>query len=238
MFMNVLSLAAQRPRWGPIAATLASVLAGWMALFSTSAFAIPLFARQTGFDCSQCHTNFPELTPFGRQFKLEGYTRSDPKVAPLVPIAAMTWVSVTSVSNNKNADGTNAFLKNGDPVWEGGSLFTGGRITDNVGAFVQWSYNNLAPSGDGNPNDLAGHSGIDNTDIRAVIRPLWGTTPVVLGLTVNNVMTMSDVWNSTPVWGYPFKSPPLGPGYGSGTFLESQTRLAGFGLYAWIDKTW
>ena len=36
--------------------------------------AVPSFARQTGMNCVACHTSFPELTPFGREFKLNGYT--------------------------------------------------------------------------------------------------------------------------------------------------------------------
>lgn len=39
-----------------------------------SARALPSFARQTGQPCGACHTDFPGLTPFGRQFKLGGYT--------------------------------------------------------------------------------------------------------------------------------------------------------------------
>ncbi|MCF6173328.1 MAG: substrate-binding domain-containing protein, partial [Campylobacteraceae bacterium] len=39
-----------------------------------TAMAIPSFARQTGLSCAACHTVFPELTSFGRQFKLNGYT--------------------------------------------------------------------------------------------------------------------------------------------------------------------
>ncbi len=35
--------------------------------------AVPSFARQTGMTCAACHTVFPELTPFGREFKLNGY---------------------------------------------------------------------------------------------------------------------------------------------------------------------
>ena len=42
--------------------------------FSTPAIAIPSFARQTGQPCGTCHTVFPELTPYGRRFKLGGYT--------------------------------------------------------------------------------------------------------------------------------------------------------------------
>ncbi|MDA8364135.1 MAG: hypothetical protein M0Z84_10055, partial [Gammaproteobacteria bacterium] len=45
-----------------------------LALSSQQALAVPSFARQTGLPCEVCHTVFPELTPFGRLFKLNGYT--------------------------------------------------------------------------------------------------------------------------------------------------------------------
>lgn len=45
-----------------------------MTLFQEVAFALPSFARQTGQNCASCHVDFPQLTPFGRQFKLSGYT--------------------------------------------------------------------------------------------------------------------------------------------------------------------
>ena len=35
---------------------------------------IPSFSRQTKLPCSACHYGFPQLTPFGRLFKLNGYT--------------------------------------------------------------------------------------------------------------------------------------------------------------------
>jgi len=35
---------------------------------------VPSFTRQTGLACSACHYQFPQLTPFGRLFKLNGYT--------------------------------------------------------------------------------------------------------------------------------------------------------------------
>jgi hypothetical protein len=41
---------------------------------SRPAQALPSFARQTGQPCGTCHTDFPALTPFGRRFKLLGYT--------------------------------------------------------------------------------------------------------------------------------------------------------------------
>src|ERR1700692_2616630 len=39
-----------------------------------SARAVPSYSRQTGLPCASCHYAPPELTPFGRTFKLEGYT--------------------------------------------------------------------------------------------------------------------------------------------------------------------
>ncbi|HTT67992.1 MAG TPA: hypothetical protein VMF70_08190, partial [Gemmatimonadales bacterium] len=45
-----------------------------LALGAVPAAAIPSFARQTKLPCSACHTQFPELTEFGRVFKLNGYT--------------------------------------------------------------------------------------------------------------------------------------------------------------------
>jgi len=36
--------------------------------------ALPSFARQTGQPCGRCHTDYPGLTPYGRLFKLGGYT--------------------------------------------------------------------------------------------------------------------------------------------------------------------
>jgi len=43
-------------------------------LATTPAQAVPSFARQTGLACEACHTIPPELTPFGRRFRLNAYT--------------------------------------------------------------------------------------------------------------------------------------------------------------------
>jgi hypothetical protein len=52
--------------------TLAAVLV--IGLPPRHAVSLPLYARQTGQPCATCHTAFLELTPFGRRFKLGGYT--------------------------------------------------------------------------------------------------------------------------------------------------------------------
>src|SRR5580704_17116678 len=51
------------------------VLAGFLTVgFAPPAQALPSFARQTGQPCGTCHTDFAGLTPFGRRFKIGGYT--------------------------------------------------------------------------------------------------------------------------------------------------------------------
>ena len=56
----------------------AAVAFGFICLVSfwvvTPAEALPSYARQTGQPCGTCHTDFPGLTPFGRRFKIGGYT--------------------------------------------------------------------------------------------------------------------------------------------------------------------
>src|ERR1700758_1880688 len=57
------------------AAMFAAALGGFLTIgFAPPAQALPSFARQTGQPCGACHTDFPALTPYGRRFKLLGYT--------------------------------------------------------------------------------------------------------------------------------------------------------------------
>src|SRR5260370_26644896 len=63
--------------WGCFAIVLLfGAMVAWLAsadLSGRPANALPLYARQTGQPCAACHTAFPELTPFGRRFKLGAY---------------------------------------------------------------------------------------------------------------------------------------------------------------------
>ena len=53
------------------------------------ASALPAFARQTGQPCASCHTALPQLTPFGRRFKLGSYTMQGGDVWREVPQLAV-----------------------------------------------------------------------------------------------------------------------------------------------------
>jgi hypothetical protein len=71
----------ERPRASPHRAFTATIVfcCGFLAvvalgLSTRQAQALPSFARQTGQPCGTCHTDYPGLTPYGRRFKLYGYT--------------------------------------------------------------------------------------------------------------------------------------------------------------------
>lgn len=187
--------------------------------------AIPLYARQTSQPCASCHAGFPELTPFGRAFKLGGYTLG---TRPLVPLSAMVLGSVNRIAD----DAAGAYAKSGSPVFEGGSVFAGGKVSDNLGGFVQWTYDNLASqNADGS---FHGHSSVDNVDLRFAGQFSVRGVPVVAGLTLNNAPMVQDVFNSTPAWAYPYQSPKVASeGFGPlSTFIESQPRVVGLSAYA------
>ena len=113
---------------------------------SNDAQAVPSFARQTGQNCVSCHAGgqFPELTPYGRMFKMTGYTIGE-RTMPLSGMGVFSYAKVadTTKSDDPGAD----FYKNGAPLFATGSLFAAGKIADNVGAFVQVTYDNYAVQG-------------------------------------------------------------------------------------------
>ncbi|BCB27120.1 cytochrome c [Sulfurimicrobium lacus] len=160
--------------------------------------ALPLFARQTGQNCVACHAGgqFPELTPYGRAFKLTGYTIGD-RVA--VPLSVMGYASYTKVSDTSKSDNPAAdFAKNGKPVIGGGSVFAGGKITDNIGAFIQWTYDNYAAQGVN--GEWHGHSSMDNVDIRYADRFISPKRDLIFGVSLNNNPSVSDPWNTASAW--------------------------------------
>ena len=229
------------------------VLAGAAVFLATLGFtspsdAIPAFARQTGQDCVACHVSWPELTPYGRYFKLTGYTIGKTAISSeglnFVPMAVMaqgsvTWTKNNNVTDPETGDTTSAVQRNGGAVFSGASLFLAGKVTDNLGGFIQWTYNNLATTADGT---LGGHSNIDNTDIRLAGKysaadagePDW-----IFGLTLNNNPTVSDPWNSTPAWGFPFTTAPLAVTPAAATLIDGglAQQVAGLGGYVFWQKT-
>jgi len=209
---------------------VATLVLGMAVSILPAAHGNPLFARQTGLNCMSCHTVYPELTPFGRKFKLTGYTMGEREK---IPLALMTVASINHIADNTDkSTGEKLFGKNGDPVLDAISLFSGGKITDYAGAFIQWTYNNLSTTDNMN---FAGHSALDNTDIRLVKKFGNEEKPTVIGLTLHNNPTVQDVFNTIPAWSFPYWSPSVAaPGRGTPTFLETGARVAGVGGYGYL----
>jgi len=154
------------------------------------AHAIPAYARQTGQNCQACHAGgqFPELTPYGRLFKLSGYTLGTRDI----PISVM---GVASLSKSLHPDSDPEFAKDSNLIFQTGSVFLGGKITDNLGIFAQATYNNY----DGD-SGYQGVWGSDNFDLRYADRFISPTSDVIFGVSLNNNPTVTDVWNSAPAW--------------------------------------
>ena len=67
--------AACRRQCRVVSATAVLLLAGFLTIgYAPPANALPSYARQTGQPCGTCHTDFAGLTPYGRLFKIGGYT--------------------------------------------------------------------------------------------------------------------------------------------------------------------
>jgi hypothetical protein len=169
-------------------------------LLPQSVSALPVFARQTGQNCVACHAGgqYPELTPYGRMFKLTGYTIGK-RTVPLAVMAVGTYAKVSSTTDAANGTPNQTYAKNGTPLlFSSGSLFIAGKITDNIGAFAQITYDNYASqSADG---DWHGHSGADNIDVRYADRFISASQDVIFGVSLNNNPSITDPWNTAPAW--------------------------------------
>jgi hypothetical protein len=87
---------------------------------------------------------------------------------------------------------------NNNFAFDEASLFYAGRIYKNLGAFVQLTYDGVADT-----------LFLDNTDIRIADQKDWLGQNFVYGVSFNNSPTTQDVWNTTPVWGFPYASSPI-----------------------------
>jgi hypothetical protein len=196
----------------------------WM--LSSPAEAVPSFARQTGLSCTACHTAFPQLNSFGRDFKLRGYTMTTDtkgetdrlKEGRLPPISFMLQASYTGIDvAEPGAQNGNAALP------DQASLFYAGRISDKLGAFVQITYDGIDD-----------HFTMDNADVRFS----GEHESVVYGLTLNNNPTVEDLWNSTPAWSFPYASSGVAPAPTAAAQIDGTLaqQVVGLGAYAFVNK--
>jgi hypothetical protein len=191
------------------AAALSLVGFAAFALGTPAAHALPSYARQTGQDCAACHNGFPELTPYGRLFKLNAFTFRGGQ-SNLPPLAMMLVPSFTHTDSGQPGGAAPHFGPN-DNFSFSGSLFYGGAIASSlgIGAFAQVTYDHAKR-----------HFNWDNSDVRYAHATSLLNRETVFGVTVNNNPTLTDLWNSTPAWGYPFVSSSLAPTPAAATLIE------------------
>lgn len=196
------------------------------------AHALPAFARQTGQNCVACHAGgqFPELSPYGRLFKLTGYTIGTRNV----PLSVMGVASFTK-SSNPTSDAQ--FSKDAAALFQTGSVFLAGKITENAGVFAQATYNNY-DSQDPDSGRWKGKWASDNFDLRYADRFIDTSSDLIAGLNLNNNPSVADPWNTAPAWiqYVPTQFGVMGPD-ASPIIAQLGSQVAGVGGYAFWNKT-
>jgi len=190
--------------------------------------ALPSFAVQTGQPCAACHVGAfgPQLKPYGRDFKLHGYVASDGQDhGP--PLAMQVQTSFTHTGEPQAGGAAPGFRPNDNVAIDVLSLYYAGKITTDTGAFIELAYNGIQQQPQWG-----------NIDIRHAAEGELFNKDLIWGQTVNNAPTVSDPWNSTPVWGFPYNRSSLAPLPMAATLIDGELaqRLAGGGFYTlWND---
>ncbi|WP_158883517.1 cytochrome C [Rhodanobacter sp. L36] len=196
---------------------------------ASTAHAIPVYARQTGSACADCHAAAygaagagPNLTPYGMRFKLNGYTDTDGN-GTKIPLAAQLTESHSAPA--KGVSTTN--LTEAD-------LYIAGRLTDQIGGYIKVEA------------DHVGHdtynTKLSTVDLRFVAKELkLGGKNLTLGVSVNNSPGFDDPISILPA-AMSF-GPPGGQGP-TGTFLNLSSansptnRVIGATFYGLYDANW
>lgn len=196
--------------------------------------ALPSYARQTGQRCAACHVggNWPQLTPWGRFFKLAGYTAGKPlldkKGLHYAPIGVFGQAGLTWASQPNDAQGNPVVTQNGSPEAYQFTGEFGTKLSDFAGVF--WEYQVA--------NQFPGWKGVvDLVDIRATHFFHPGNHELLLGFDSNNNPSVQDVWNTVPAWKYPFYTSPQSPGAPASQMIASLSQQTGsVGAYALFDR--
>ncbi len=125
-------------------------------LFScSSASALPAFARKYGMPCSSCHEAWPKLSPFGQQFKDNGYQMGNDRDAPIFQNPSY-WPVTFRITPQWHRESTNKAQVDGvDGVgadeakvtthgfdWSGLDFHTAGTLANNISFYVLPSSDN------------------------------------------------------------------------------------------------
>lgn len=197
---------------------------------------LPSYARQTQMSCTACHTSFPELNSFGRQFKANGYTltttstisdqsgdtlklRTRLNLLNNLPLSVMVQSSFSRVAKDVVGQQNNS-----GQFPQQLSLFFAGQITPHIGSFIQMTY-------------ADGNFGMDNADIRYANTITSGSNSLLYGLSLNNNPSSQDLWNTSPAWRFPYASSSSAPSPAKSTLIQNLGgQVIGLGAYALLNN--
>lgn len=219
--MNIVRV---RSRFTCVLAMFISVAA--LLCFGFEAQALPAFSRQTGMECAACHVGGlgPQLTAAGRKFKLLGYTDSNSSVwTP--PVSAMAIGSFTATGAGVPGGAGPHDKPNSNLALDETSLFLAGKLYGGLGAFVQTTW-----------EEPDHHFGLDQFELRYA--STLGNSDDIVGVSINNNPTMQDVWNTLPVWGFPYTASALAPSPAASPLLAGglEHQVLGTSVYAYLGK--
>jgi hypothetical protein len=201
-------------------------------LYASPSQAVPNFAMQTGQPCVMCHVGGfgPQLTPFGRAFKIGGYTQDGGTGwEQYMRVSAFLQGSLTTTQTGwPQGQQPQHYNTNNNFALDQISIFIAGRVTEHTGGFIQLTW-----------SDIGNNAFWDNTDLRPYTTEIdIGDHELRVGTTVNSGPTVQDPYNTTYAWEYPYFLSSLAPRptadpsiYG---FLGNSVGVTG---YAWYDRS-
>ncbi len=220
--------------WGAVAILSASIV--------PHAWAVPSLARQTGKSCTACHTTLDALTPYGRTFKLGGFTESADDATSLPPLSVMLQPSLTHTQKGQPGNKDAGFNKNNNYALSQASVFYSGRLfgpyadslfgpstaefLNKIGTFVQTTYDGVGKAWSW-----------DNVELRYADSATLAGQSLAWGVYMNNNPTLQDPWNTLPAWSFPYSGSGLAPTPGAATMIDGgfSQQVYGLGAYALIS---
>jgi hypothetical protein len=201
---------------------------------SHPALAIPSFAAQTNQPCSACHVGAfgPQLKPYGRDFKLGGYTSSDRPNDNIVDNFDERWTTAVWTSFNRTdkdmppSPGGIGYGPNNNFSFDQAAIYFGGRITPHIGGIQEVSYDGA------NRNFFW-----DAMDFRYSHDGEMFGEDATYGVMVGNQLGNTSPWNSTPPNAFPYNvSRIIGTPQGALVDDTLNGQLLGPGVYMmWND---
>ncbi len=144
-----------------LGAALAAAL-GLYAGLAQRAEAVPAFAVQTGQPCEACHVGGfgPQLTPFGRNFKLHGYALRTNTFN--LPFSAMLIASYIHTAKDQPSPPAPGYGLNDNFSLDQLSFFLAGGLGKNLGIFAQATYDGVAKAWHWDNLALLIHAAVEN----------------------------------------------------------------------------